>query len=365
MKKWVWQVTEWPYFYYDSSKIISHERKFIQQIGKFAAVLSYIHSEDKEKFIIEALSEEGLKSSEIEGEILERESLQSSIKKHLGLKKDIGESPKEKGMAALLCDVYQSYQNPLTADMLFNWHQQLMEFKSTKITVGKYRDHSEPMQVVSSRYDKREVFYEAPPSKRVPVEMAVFIDWFNKIDSSESILGKAALIHVYFECIHPFEHGNGRIGRALVEKYLSMTFETPLLLPLSQIIYKNQKAYYAALGSCNQSLDANTWVQFFVRVIEEAQESAIEIVNFLLFKTKLFDRFKGKINQRQEKALLRIFKEGPEGFKGGLSAEKYIAITKTSRATATRDLHELVSMQVLEKTGKLKHTRYWLIKTKL
>ncbi|HEX4840403.1 MAG TPA: Fic family protein, partial [Rhabdochlamydiaceae bacterium] len=203
------------------------------------------------------------------------------------------------------------------------------------------------------------IFYEAPPSKIVHREMSDFIDWFNT-SASLPILVRASIAHLYFESIHPFEDGNGRIGRILVEKVLSQGIERPVLIAVSKVLEKRRKEYYAALERCNHTLEVNHWLEFFADVILQAQAETMQLLNFLIEKAKMLLSLAGKINTRQEKVLLRMFAEGPSGFRGGLSAEKYIAIAKTSRATATRDLQELVHLGALIKTGELRHTRYQL-----
>jgi Fic family protein len=238
--------------------------------------------------------------------------------------------------------------------MLWRWHLKLF------IDWGNYRTHSEPMRIVSGRKDVQKVFFEAPPSAQIPREMEQFVDWFNAIDSSEPILGKAAIAHVYFESIHPFEDGNGRIGRVLVEKVLSQGVKSPILIAVSKVLEKRKKEYYAALEVCNRTLQVDDWVEFFAECISQAQEESMHLLYFLIEKSKMFTTLSGQLNSRQEKVLLRMFAEGPSGFKRGLSAENYIAITKTSKSTATRDLVDLVQKQALIKTGELRHTRYWL-----
>ena len=190
--------------------------------------------------------------------------------------------------------------------------------------------------------------------------MARFVDWYNTTKTSESILGRAALAHVYFESIHPFEDGNGRIGRVVVEKALSQGIGQPILIAISKFIEKNKKEYYSELARCNHTLDIQPWVEFFASIIIQAQEDSMRLLHFLLNKSRIFTALSGKLNPRQEKALLRMFSEGLDGFVGGLSAEKYIAITKAPRATTTRDLNDLVEKGALIKSGELRHTRYRL-----
>jgi Fic family protein len=243
--------------------------------------------------------------------------------------------------------------------MLLQWHRMLFK-GSNRIPSGQYRTHPEAMQIVSEGAKGRVIHFEAPPSKNISDEMTKFISWYNSSSSSESILGRAALAHVYFESIHPFEDGNGRIGRVLVEKALSQGVGHPTLIAVSKFIEKHKKEYYAELGRCNQTLDAQHWVEFFAKVILQAQEDSLRILHFLIKKSKMLTSLSGRLNHRQEKALLRMFAEGPDGFIGGLSAKKYVAITKATRATATRDLNDLTKKGALKKTGERRYTRYWL-----
>ena len=190
--------------------------------------------------------------------------------------------------------------------------------------------------------------------------MDEFIAWFNNSKDSTPPLARAAIAHLYFVSIHPFEDGNGRIARALAIKALSQSIKQPLLTSLSATIQHSRKKYYKALEENNQSLEINGWIIYFAKTFLESQNHTQKLIEFLLEKTRLYDRLKGKINERQDKVLKRIFAEGLDGFKGGLSAENYIKITKTSRATATRDLQDLVEMGALTKHGELKATRYFL-----
>jgi Fic family protein len=236
--------------------------------------------------------------------------------------------------------------------MLWQWQEHLFGVREG------YRTHPEPMQIVSSRYDRPLIFFEAPPSDQIPEEMEAFIRWFNT--PSASVLGRAAIAHIYFESIHPFEDGNGRIGRALVEKVLSQGIGQPTLIAVSTVLERRKKEYYAALEQCNNTLDAASFVRFFAEVVLEAQAESMRQLQFLMYKTRLLERLKGQLNARQEKAVLRLFAAGPEGFQGGFSAENYIAITRAPRATATRDLTDLVEKGALLKTGELRYTRYAL-----
>ena len=357
--KWNWQLPNWPQFTFDPSLLVDLEKSFLQGAGGAFAVLKHLGDEKKRQFIVEILCVEGLNSAEIEGEILQRESLQFSIQRHFGFSIKNQKIPsKEQGMGDLMWDTYDTYDQVLTHEMLHNWHRLLMGKKSKLSDVGRYRTHTNPMQIISERLDKQTIYFEAPPSKDVRKKMDIFIKWFNESRNKESILARAAIAHVYFESIHPFEDGNGRIGRALVEKALSQSLKQPTLIAISQVVTQRKKEYYAALAACNKTLNVEKWVKYFAEVIVQSQDDSLRLINFLMAKSKLMSRFIGKINERQEKVLLRIFAEGLKGFSGGLSAKNYTAIAKTSTATATRDLADLVKRGAMYKTGQLRHTRY-------
>lgn len=358
---WNWELPKWPKFHYDPDEISQLEKQFLLSVGSELGCLKTIDKEEYKRFVVEILSQEGTESSKIEGEILDRESLQSSIKQHFGLHTILKRSSdKESRMAALLCNVYETFDKPLTHEILWEWHSMLFENSSSIADWGKYRTHPEPMQIVSNRHDSAKVFFETPPSSRMFHEMTEFIEWFNSINKSKSILGCASIVHIYFESIHPFEDGNGRIGRVLAEKILSQAIGQPVLIAISKLLEKRKKEYYSALEKCNRTLEVQDWVKFFSSVILEAHKESMGLLYFLIEKSKLLNSLSNKLNPRQTKILLRMFEEVPDGFQGGLSAENYIAITKTNRATATRDLSDLVEMGALTKTGELRHTRYRL-----
>jgi Fic family protein len=171
---------------------------------------------------------------------------------------------------------------------------------------------------------------------------------------------RAGIAHVHFESIHPFEDGNGRIGRAISEKALSQGLGRPTLIALAQMMERSRKAYYKALQSTNRVLDIQDWLEFFCGVVLDAQDLTQSMIDFLIEKGKFYERFSNQFNERQSKVVARMFKEGVDGFVGGLRAENYITISGAARATATRDLQALVQMGALKRTGERKYTRYYL-----
>jgi Fic family protein len=237
--------------------------------------------------------------------------------------------------------------------------------ENTGLLIGAWRTHQEPMQIISGPYGKQKIHFEAPPSGNVTSEMKKFIQWFNDTaPGGKKEIKKApvrsAIAHLYFESIHPFEDGNGRIGRAIAEKALSQTVGRPILLSLSQTIEADKKAYYAALEKAQRNNEITNWINYFVDTTLKAQKHAIEIIDFILKKAKFFDRFKEQLTERQTKAINKIFEAGPEGFEGGMNANKYMSINKVSKATATRDLQTLVLMNVLLPKGSGRSTSYIL-----
>jgi Fic family protein len=263
-----------------------------------------------------------------------------------------------------MIDLYEHFLDPLDDAILFTWHNHLLSGNKIIKNIGTYRTHDEPMQVVAGPIYKLTFHFEGPPSKVVPAEMRRFIAWFN--DTSPlgkaplPALTRAGLVHLYFVCIHPFEDGNGRIGRALAEKSLAQNLGHPSLIALAYTIERKRKDYYAALERNNKTMEVTDWLRYFAETVIEAQFTTIRHVDFYVAKAKFYERLRGHIKERQAKVITRMFKEGIDGFKGGLSAENYIAITGTSRATATRDLQDLVGKEAFTKTGDLRHTRYSL-----
>ena len=358
---WNWEQDDWPNFSYDSTELVELENQFLRDSGTLLGAYKHLNRDVQQSITVQLMSEEALKTSEIEGVYLNRESLQSSIRQQFGLQADGQKfSLAEQGVAEMMIDVYLRFDVPFDHETLFKWHKMLLKGrKDTKIK-GRYREHSGPMQIISGPIHDPIVHFEAPPSESVPKEMNDFVQWFENSKQALPILTRAGIAHAYFVSIHPFEDGNGRIGRALSEKAMAEKLGKPTLIALAQTIEKNKKHYYDALHLINRSNELTAWLRYFANLVLEAQASTIRQVEFVIAKAKFYDRHGDHLNARQSKVINRIFREGPDGFVGGLSAENYLAITKTSRATATRDLADLVEIRALTKKGRLKHTRYYL-----
>jgi Fic family protein len=360
---WNWQRPEWPDFSWNPDLLRTAERQFLLSGGEFVGTFKHLGADDKDYLAIETLSTEAMTTSEIEGEILDRASVQSSIRRQLGLGADKRRvKPAEQGIAEMMVDLHRSFGKPLSKNILLDWHRMLMNGRRDIKNIGRYRTHDEPMQIVSGAVYDPKVHFEAPPSAALPREMAHFIDWFNRTapdgKSPLPALTRAGIAHFYFECIHPFEDGNGRIGRAIAEKALAQNLGHPPLTSLAMTILAKRKAYYDALERNNTEIELTDWLRWFGIVAIEAQRRTTALIEFLLDKTRLLDRFKDQLNDRQQMALLRVLREGPQGFKGGLSAGNYVTITGTSAPTATRDLADMVARGALIRSGERRHARY-------
>ena len=360
---WNWQRTDWPEFRYDRAKLDALEAEFLRQSGVFIGSFRHVGDDDKQQLCVELISNEALNTSEIEGEILNRDSLQSSIRRNFGLSTDHRKiPPTEQGIAQMMVELYQQFDAPLSSELLCHWHEMLMNGRRDLKNIGCYRTDEHPMQVVSGPLHAPRVHFEAPPATIIPEEMRRFVQWFQRTaptgDSPLPVLTRTGIAHLYFVCIHPFEDGNGRVGRAIAEKAISEGLGQATLLALSQTINRGRKTYYEMLEGSNRGNEITDWLTYFARTVIEAQSQAQKLVDFIIAKAKFYDRLRRQLNERQEKAIARMMREGPDGFKGGLSAEKYISITGTSRATSTRDLQDLAEKKALIRTGRLKSTRY-------
>lgn len=362
---WNWQQPDWPNFTWNRTRLEKAEQQFLLRGGVLVGTVKHLPEDDRQQLTVEAMSTEAITTSEIEGEILDRASVQSSIRKQLGLSVEERKvRPAEQGIAEMTVDLYRSFSEPLSEEMLFRWHKMIVSGRRDLKQVGGFRTGTEPMQIVSGRVPEPRVHFEAPPSSRVPSEMSRFFLWFTQTNVGAErplpALTRAAVAHLYFESIHPFEDGNGRIGRAISEKSLAESLGEPTLIALAGTILLRRKNYYEALEAANKGNEITNWITWFAAIVIEAQRRTTALAEFLIDKTKLLDRLKGELNERQTKALLRMFREGPEGFQGGLSAGKYTTITGASPATTTRDLSDLVSKGALMREGELRHARYRL-----
>jgi Fic family protein len=363
-----WQQEDWPAFRYNLQDVEDLLFAFREKTGRVDGLLEGLPKDSRDDTVVDIILAEAVNTSEIEGEFPAREDILSSIRKNLGLQ----HAPQRfrdrsaEGLGALMVDVRRTCLEPLTEEKLFQWHTLLLGDRK-KIRAGAWRSHPEPMQIVSGAIGREKVHFEAPPSARVPREMEGFIRWFNDTAPGagreiRSAPVRAAVAHLYFETIHPFEDGNGRIGRAIAEKALSQTVGRAVVLSVSKAIETDRNAYYKALQQAQTSLDITEWVAYFVRTVIEAQTDAETVIGFTIKKARFHERFRGRLNPRQSAVIDRMLEEGPKGFDGGMSARKYGTIAKTSKATATRDLQQLLDMGAFLPFGTAagRSTRYQL-----
>jgi Fic family protein len=361
--KYNWQHSNWENFMFDDSVIDSLCMEFALETGELKGLVDSLSTEIQQETILQFMISEAVKTSEIEGEFFSRQDVMSSIKKNLGIGDAFGQikDKNAQGIGKLMVTVRNSYSEKMTEFTIKQWHNILMEY-SKRVNPGEYRTGKEPMQIVSGAFGKEIMHFEAPPSNQVPVEMKNFIKWYNDFEIKptdiKSALIKTSISHLYFESIHPFEDGNSRIGRAIAEKCLSESLNRPVLMSISSTIEQDKKQYYESLKQAQRTLEITDWILYFSTLILESQKNAKQTVLFTLSKTKFIDRFKNQMNERQNKAVLKMFENGVSGFEGGMTAIKYVSITKTSRATATRDLQDLTEKNILIPKGEGRNRSY-------
>lgn len=355
-----WQLSDWPNFTYDLAGFEGELIAFADKAGQITGLLKGLSETDQIEAMVQSMLAEAMKTSQIEGEYLRRQDVMSSIRNQLGLNDPLQRvrDRASEGAAELMVAVRDTWKEPLTEAMLFSWHKKLLK-GSHGIALGRWRTHKEPMQVVSNPYGRAKVHFEAPPSDRVPGEMKQFVNWFNRSESEiRHAPVRSAIAHLYFESVHPFEDGNGRIGRALSEKAIFQGLGRPAILSLSHSLERNKKHYYDALQRGQGSNEISDWISYFVSMLLLAQDHTEKQIDFVLRKARFFDRFTSMLSERQLRVIRRMLEEGPDGFEGGINARKYRALTRVSKATATRDLQDLATKEVLRPIGAGRSARY-------
>lgn len=366
---YIWAREGWPRFRYDLEGVQGALYRYAAEANALKGSVAQLDEDEQTEALIDLAVSEAIMTSAIEGEDLDRSDVRSSIRNQLGLNPtpEPVRDPRARGIAALMISVRERFREPLTTRLLFDWHGMVIAdpAQRRRIPVGALRDDA--IQVVSGPVGREIVHFEAPPAPDVPREMARFLRWFNGTaprGETGDLPGpvRAAVAHLHFECIHPFADGNGRVGRAIAEMALSQELGRPVLLSLSTTIEAKRKRYYDALAAAGRGrLDVTEWVAYFVETVLAAQLAARGTVDFVLEKTRFWRRFGGRVNERQRKVLARMFRAGPAGFAGGISAGKYVTITGASKATASRDLADLLRAGALRRLpGGGRSTRYEL-----
>ncbi|MES9991866.1 MAG: Fic family protein [Candidatus Thiodiazotropha sp.] len=367
--RWIWQQPDWPDFRYDNRALEDRELEFRINSERLAGSFDALPMASQEDATIDLMLSEAIKTSAIEGESLDRESVRSSLLS-LITSDTLPDNTDQKaaGAASLLVDVRKNWQTTLTHDLLGKWQSMAVpEQRYTPILRGVYRNDLSPMQIVSGPYGREKVHYEAPPSAKVPDEMARLLDWYNQTsplnkDKRLPGIARAGIAHLWFEMVHPFDDGNGRVGRAIADHALSQFLGYPTTACLATAIEADKKTYYLQLEKVSrESLDIDAWLDYFASKVIEAQEIAREEVNFVLAKTRFYEAYGDQLNDRQARMVSRVFAEGRKGFEGGITTRKYESITKCPNRTASRDLSDLVAKGILiPLPGGGRTTRYEL-----
>jgi Fic family protein len=351
---YIWQAPDWPNWRYDLTALAQRLSDVSQAQGRLLGRLSGVGLALREQASLLTLTEDVLKTSEIEGEHLNADSVRSSIARHLGI--DIGALlPADRhvdGVVELILDATGNAHLPVTQARLFAWHAALFpagQSSLANINVGQWRDDQNgPMQVVSGPIGRQKIHFEAPPANRLNAELEAFLTWLNQSSHEPSLL-KAGLAHLWFVTVHPFDDGNGRIARALGDLQLARADGSPQrFYSLSAQIQKERKAYYEILERTQkQSLDVTEWLAWFLDTLLQAINAAHTSLDQVFNKTSFWQRWTNTpLNARQIKLLNRLL----DGFEGKLTTSKWAAIAKCSPDTALRDITDLVSQGVLRKT---------------
>ncbi len=352
---YIWEASEWPAWRYDLSRLAAPLAEVSRAQGLLLGRLADIGLTLRDEASLDALTEDVIKTSEIEGERLNIGSVRSSIARRLGV--DIGAlAPVDRhveGVVEMVLDATLMCANEVTRDRLFAWHAALFPTgfsNMTRIRVANWRDDSSgPMQVVSGPIGRQKVHFEAPPASRLNAEADRFLDWVNN-DSADPPVLKAGLAHLWFVTLHPFDDGNGRIARATGDLLLARADGSPQrFYSLSAQIQRERNDYYDILERTQKgTLDVTEWLAWFLGALHRAVDSAQLTLNAVLAKSHFWQRLAGSpFNARQVKLLNRLL----DGFDGKLTSSKWAAIAKCSSDTALRDIGELVASGVLKKSA--------------
>lgn len=353
MVRYIHQRDDWPRFRWDELQIASRLAEVRHRQGRLTGRMEALGFGLRDEAILRTLTQDVLKSSEIEGEILDAEQVRSSIARRMGL--DVaGLVPSDRnveGVVEMMLDATQNFDRPLTAARLFDWHAALFptgRSGMTKITVGGWRnDETGPMQVVSGPMGRERVHYEAPVAAQLDTEMQAFLAWFEDASSLDPVI-KAAIAHIWFVTIHPFDDGNGRIGRAISDMALARSDRSAQrFYSMSAQIRTERKAYYDQLETSQKGdLDVTGWLTWFLDCLDRAFDGAEETLSAVLSKAKFWEKYSSAgLNARQTQILNRLL----DGFEGNLTNAKYAKLARTSSDTALRDLNDLVAKGILHK----------------
>lgn len=366
LNPWNWQQPGWGNFSFSTKQLDELTAPYREKLALLTGMLAAIDPDMREEVRVDDWVAEAVSTSIIEGETLNLEEVRSSVRRHLGLGGTLEpvHDLRVISISQMMALSRQDVLCPLRQEDLWGWQKALLSYRSDLQTLGQWRTHPEPMQVLSGPMGRERIHFEAPPSAEVASMMQIFLDWFNETapNQGKSIhpVIRAGIAHLWFESIHPFEDGNGRVGRAIAEKALSQGVGEALPFSLSIAIESRRKEYYSSLESAQRSNEITPWLTFFSSIVLQALTDAESRVWFVIRKARFLACYGPRLNERQHKAILRMFDAGPDGFEGGMNTRKYIHLTRASKATATRDLQELVGMGAMVTVGQGRGTRYEL-----
>lgn len=366
MVDYIHDLEAWPAFNWKVAALADQLAAVRHRQGRLLGRMQGMGFDLRAEAVLETLTEDVLKSSEIEGEILDKDQVRSSIARRLGM--DIGAlTPADRnveGVVEMMLDATQRYQEPLTRERLFDWHAALFptgRSGMTRIVVGAWRnEESGPMQVVSGPIGRERVHYEAPAFDRLDAEMDAFLDWFNAAPTTDPVL-KAAVAHLWFVTIHPFDDGNGRIARAIADMALARSEDSSQrFYSMSAQIRLERADYYAILERTQKGdLDITAWLDWFLACLDRAFDGAETTLGAVMRKARFWEGLAGQtLSARQTKVVNRLL----DGFEGKLTTSKWAALTKASTDTALRDITDLIDRGVLAKDeGGGRSTSYSLV----
>jgi Fic family protein len=356
---WIWESPDWPEFRWDAARLAPWLSRARLAQGKVLGSARLLDADLTLEAVAAILVEDGLTTSAIEGERLDLEAVRSSVACRLGLPTAGLPVPPRAvdGLIDVLLDAVQRHNVSLSAERLFGWQAALFPTGYSglhAIRVGTLRG-DEPMQVVSGAIGRERVHFIAPPRDGLEAQLDRFLDWFNATPADPDGLVRAGLAHLWFITLHPFEDGNGRLARAITDMALAQDERQPMrLFSLSAQIQRERAGYYAILEHTQRGgLDITEWLLWFLAQVEAAATAAEQTVANTLAKARFWLRHQATVlNERQRKVLNRLLDAGPDGFAGGMNTRKYMGLTKTSRATAYRELADLVEKRCLRPTGQ-------------
>ena len=365
MHQWIWQHPDWPAFQWDEKALIAPLSRARLKQGRLLGLLSLLDTGLSSETRAQILVDECLNTSAIEGERFDIDAIRSSVARHLGLPTAGLPAPPRAvdGLVDLLLDATGRFAEPLSTERLFGWQAALFPTGYSglyPVRTGELRG-DEPMRVVSGGAGREKVHFEAPPRKRLDRELEGFLAWFAMSPASLDGLLRAGIAHLWFITLHPFEDGNGRLARAITDMALCQDEGQALrMFSLSAQIMRNREAYYAALETTQRGgLDVTAWLAWFLVEVAAACDRSETAVGRVVAKARFWLRHQGTpLNERQRKALNRLLDAGTGGFEGGMNTRKYASLTKTSRATAYRELADLVAKGCLVQIGDGRSTGY-------